>query len=65
MSKRLTDTEKWKKPFVRGLDDPYKLLWFYILDDCDHAGLWQVDEDVAKILVANKTDLPNRSVSRE
>jgi hypothetical protein len=56
MAKRLTDTEKWKKPFVRGLDAPYKLLWFYILDDCDHAGIWQVDEDVAKIRVDKSID---------
>lgn len=56
MAKRLTDTDKWKKPFVRGLDAPYKLLWFYILDDCDHAGVWQVDEDVAKIRVDQSID---------
>lgn len=49
MPKRFTDTEKWKKPFIRGLEGPYKLLWFYILDDCDHAGIWQVDFEVARI----------------
>jgi len=26
MPKRFTDTEKWKKPFIRGLQGPYKLL---------------------------------------
>jgi hypothetical protein len=51
MAKRFTDTNKWNKPFIRGLDAPYKLLWFYILDDCDHAGIWQVDGDVAKIRI--------------
>lgn len=49
MAKRFTDTDKWKKPFLRGLDGPYKLLWFYILDDCDMAGIWQVDFEVARI----------------
>lgn len=49
MAKRFTDTEKWKKKFIRGLDIPYKLLYFYILDDCDHAGIWHVDIEVAKI----------------
>jgi hypothetical protein len=49
MAKRFTDTEKWKKPFIRGLDGAYKLLWMYILDDCDHAGIWQVDFEVARI----------------
>lgn len=51
MSKRFTDTEKWKKPFIRNLSAPYKLLWLYICDDCDHAGVWQVDIDVARIRI--------------
>jgi hypothetical protein len=49
MPKRFTDTDKWKKPFIRGLPTPYKLLWFYILDDCNHAGIWEVDIEVAQI----------------
>lgn len=51
MPKRFTDTDKWKKPFIRGLDAPYKLLWLYILDDCDMAGIWQIDFEVAKIRI--------------
>lgn len=51
MPKRFTDTDKWKKPFVRGLEGAYKLLWLYILDDCDHAGIWQVDFEVARIRI--------------
>ena len=51
MSKRFTDTEKWKKPFIRNLSAPYKLLWLYICDDCDYAGIWQVDIDVARIRI--------------
>jgi hypothetical protein len=57
MAKRFTDTEKWKKPFIRGLQGAYKLLWLYICDDCDHAGVWQVDIDVAKIRIGEKIDL--------
>jgi hypothetical protein len=49
MPKRFTDTDKWKKKFIRGLQAPYKLLWLYILDECDHAGVWIVDFDVAKL----------------
>jgi hypothetical protein len=54
MAKRFTCTDKWKKPFLRGLETPYKLLWFYILDDCDHAGIWQVDIEVAEIRTGEK-----------
>lgn len=56
MPKRFTDTEKWKKPFIRGLEGAYKLLWFYILDDCDHAGIWQVDFEVARIRIGEQVD---------
>jgi hypothetical protein len=57
MAKRFTDTEKWKKPFIRGLQGPYKLLWLYICDDCDHAGIWQVDMDVAQIRIGEEINL--------
>jgi len=56
MAKRFTDTEKWKKPFIRGLHGAYKLLWLYICDDCDHAGIWQVDIEVAQIRIGEKID---------
>jgi hypothetical protein len=49
MAKRFTDTEKYKKPFVRGLLGPYKLLWDYLYHDCDHAGIWIVDFEIAQI----------------
>lgn len=57
MAKRFTDTEKWKKPFIRALPAAYKLLWFYICDDCDHAGIWHVDIEVAEIRTGEKIDL--------
>lgn len=54
MAKRLTDTDKWKKPFIRTMKAPYKLLWLYILDECDHAGIWQVDFEVAQLKIGEK-----------
>ena len=36
------------------LDAPYKLLWFYILDDCNHAGIWEVDMEVASLRTGEK-----------
>ncbi len=54
MPKRFTDTNKWRKPFVRSLQAPYKLFWFYILDDCDHAGVWIVDMEVAQIRIGEE-----------
>lgn len=51
MAKRFTDTGKWKKDFIKSLPVKMKLLWFYILDDCDHAGIWEVDLDVASLRI--------------
>jgi hypothetical protein len=49
MSKRFTDTEKWGKLFFRGIKGPYKLLFIYVCDRCDHAGIWHVNFEVAQI----------------
>jgi hypothetical protein len=56
MSKRFTDTDKWKKDFLRGLDSSFKLLWVFICDDCDHAGIWHFDPEVAEIRIGSKID---------
>ncbi len=49
MAKRFTDTEKYKKPFIRSLPGAYKLLWDYIYHDCNHAGVWIADFEIAQI----------------
>ena len=51
MAKRFTDTAKWKDDFRKGLPGAYKLLWDYIHDDCDHAGIWLVEWDIARIRI--------------
>jgi hypothetical protein len=56
MAKRLTDTNKYKKPFIRSLKGPYKILWDYLYHDCDHAGIWIVDFEVAQLYVGK--DMP-------
>ena len=56
MSKRFTDTNKYKKPFIRGLQGAYKLLWDYLYHDCDHAGIWIVDFPIAQIYIGE--DMP-------
>ena len=54
MAKRFTDTDKWKKGFIKKLPAKYKLLWLYILDDCNHAGIWDTDFEVASIRIGSK-----------
>lgn len=42
-SKRFTDTKKWSNPWFFQLPQPAKFLWLYILDECDHGGLWKAN----------------------
>lgn len=56
MAKRFTDTNKYKKPFLRGLQGAYKLLWDFLYHECDHAGVWIVDFAIAQIYVG--ADMP-------
>ena len=37
----MTDSEKWKDQWFSNLNNDYKIVWFYLLDDCDNAGIWQ------------------------
>lgn len=43
MAKRLTDSEKWNDPWFADLPSKYKLFWLYLVDNCDHAGIWKVN----------------------
>lgn len=47
MAKRFIDTDLFKKRFIRGLPAAYKLLWVYLFCECDNAGIWEVDLEVA------------------
>lgn len=49
MSKRFTDTDKYKKTFFRNLPGEYKLFWDYLYHNCNHAGIWHVDFEIAQI----------------
>ena len=45
MPKRFTATEKWNDPWFRKLPIDYKSLFFFLIEACDHAGIWKVDQD--------------------
>lgn len=40
MAKRFTDTDKWKREWFYELKPNAKLVWLYLLDQCDHSGIW-------------------------
>lgn len=41
MAKRFTDTDKWKDEWYTELPNDYKVIWQYLLDTCDNAGLYK------------------------
>lgn len=47
----MRDTEIWKKPWFRKLPPEYKCLWDYILSNCNHAGIWDVDIELASFQI--------------
>lgn len=54
--KRFTETEKWRDPWFRRLSSNAKLAYFYILDNADNAGVWQVDQDMANFQIGATLD---------
>lgn len=47
MANRFTDSRKWDDPWFRKLPCKYKSFWIFLLDKCDHAGIWKVDFESA------------------
>ena len=39
MAKRLTDTEKWNDDWYISLSNDYRIVWQWLLDNCNHAGI--------------------------
>lgn len=48
MAKRLTDSTKWNDNWFTELPADVKLIWLYILDTCDHAGVYKVSYKLIK-----------------
>lgn len=56
MSKRFTDSEKWKKTWFRKLPPKFKCLWVYMCDNCDIAGFWEPDFELASYFIGEHID---------
>lgn len=50
MAKRFTDPNKWNDPWFCELSVEHKIVWTYLLDSCDHAGIWKVNIRMAKFM---------------
>lgn len=53
--KRFTETDKWTKdPWFRGLSAPAKLVFFYLIENCNNAGFLELDKEFLVILTKMK-----------
>ena len=39
MAKRFTDTEKWNDDWYISLSNDYRIIWQWLIDNCNHAGI--------------------------
>jgi len=57
MAKRFCDSEIWDDLWYRKLPTPYKLLWNFICNKCNYAGIWKVDMETAMFYIGEKVEL--------
>jgi len=56
MANRFTDSRKWDDPWFRKLPCKYKAFFIFLLDKCDHAGIWKIDFESAEFHIGEKLD---------
>lgn len=52
--KRFTETLIWDDPWYRKMPLKYKLLWKYLCDKCDNAGVWVKDMETAAYFIGEE-----------
>jgi hypothetical protein len=52
--KRFTDTCIWNEDWFLEAPTGYKLFWFYIKDNCNHAGIWRVNKRQFEFILGSK-----------
>lgn len=54
MARRFTDSKKWRNEWFRTLGAQAKLTWVYLCDECDKAGVIQIDYGLASFQLGFK-----------
>jgi len=57
--KRFTESSKWNDPWFRKLPLTHKLYWFWLLDNCDCAGIIEPDLELARFMLGASEGLPS------
>lgn len=56
MSKRFTETGKWRDKWFLTLSAEHKLAWLFVCDECDHAGVIEIVEPLANMQIGAEVD---------
>ena len=56
MAKRFTETTKWADPWFRSLAPTLKHGWNYLCDNCDAAGVIELDAELANFQIGERVD---------
>lgn len=57
MAKRFIDTTLGRKTWFRILSPKMKCVWRFLCDECDHAGIWEIDVDALDFYIGEKVSL--------
>jgi hypothetical protein len=60
MARRFVDTEIWKKKWYRTLQPKEKCFLKYIWDNCNNAGIWEVDMEAARYFIGEDVGDPEK-----
>lgn len=53
----MTATEKWNDPWFSTLPIQHKLFWIYLLDNCNHAGIWEANIPLLKFHLGDNYEM--------
>ena len=64
-TKIFTDKNKWEDPWFAELPPELKLLWLFLIDRCDNAGIWPVNRKYAEFAIGASVDWERAKVAFE
>ena len=57
MAKRFMDNTVFDRKWYRKLPVRLKIVWFYLINKCNHAGIWECDVDLLSLQIGEEYTL--------